>query len=97
MTERGLAAAEGSSVDHGGAARADVLERNLALSRERLRMRAADVVELARVLASGSSDAAVQRESADVVDAIAQVKTGRRGFHNDVPQEDVVISKAVVV
>ena len=36
-------------------------------------------------------------DGTDVVDAIAKVKTGRRGFHNDVPQDDVVISKAVVV
>src|SRR5512134_3285837 len=32
---------------------------------------------------------------ADVVDAIEQVKTGRSGFHNDVPLEDVVIRRAV--
>ena len=33
----------------------------------------------------------------DVVDAIEGVKTGRKGFHDDVPLEDVVITKAVVV
>src|SRR3954471_10894121 len=32
----------------------------------------------------------------DVVDAIEGVKTGRKGFHDDVPLEDVVIEKAVV-
>ena len=36
-------------------------------------------------------------DGADVVDAIEQVKTGRSGFHNDVPVEDVVIRRAVVV
>jgi len=36
-------------------------------------------------------------EGADVVDKIEQVKTGRSGFHNDVPLEDVVIRRAVVV
>jgi peptidyl-prolyl cis-trans isomerase B (cyclophilin B) len=30
----------------------------------------------------------------DVVDKIAQVKTGQRGYHGDVPKDDVVISKA---
>jgi len=34
-------------------------------------------------------------EGADVVDKIRAVKTGRRGFHDDVPKEDVVIEKAV--
>ncbi|SDI51571.1 peptidylprolyl isomerase [Variovorax sp. OV700] len=34
---------------------------------------------------------------ADVVDKIKAVKTGRKGFHDDVPLEDVVIEKAVVV
>ena len=34
---------------------------------------------------------------ADVVDNIKAVKTGRKGFHDDVPLEDVVIEKAVVV
>jgi peptidyl-prolyl cis-trans isomerase B (cyclophilin B) len=33
----------------------------------------------------------------DIVDRIKSVKTGRKGFHDDVPQEDVVIEKAVVV
>ncbi|MBI2771369.1 MAG: peptidyl-prolyl cis-trans isomerase [Burkholderiales bacterium] len=33
----------------------------------------------------------------DVVDKIKAVKTARRGFHDDVPAEDVVIEKAVVV
>ena len=32
----------------------------------------------------------------DVVDGIKAVKTGRKGFHDDVPLEDVVIEKAVV-
>jgi peptidyl-prolyl cis-trans isomerase B (cyclophilin B) len=32
----------------------------------------------------------------DVVDRIKAVKTGRKGFHDDVPQDDVVIQKAVV-
>ncbi len=33
----------------------------------------------------------------DVVDAIEKVKTGRSGFHDDVPKEDVMIVKAVEV
>jgi len=33
----------------------------------------------------------------DVVDAIKAVKTGRKGFHEDVPLEDVVIEKAVAI
>ncbi len=33
----------------------------------------------------------------DIVDAIKAVATGRKGFHDDVPKEDVVIEKAVVV
>ena len=33
----------------------------------------------------------------EIVDAIEQVKTGRKGFHDDVPLEDVVITRAVVV
>ena len=33
----------------------------------------------------------------EVVDAIEQVKTGRKGMHDDVPLEDVVITKAVLV
>jgi peptidyl-prolyl cis-trans isomerase B (cyclophilin B) len=32
---------------------------------------------------------------ADVVDKIKAVKTGRKGFHDDVPMEDVIIQKAV--
>jgi len=32
----------------------------------------------------------------DIVDRIKGVKTGRKGFHDDVPQQDVVIEKAVV-
>ena len=33
----------------------------------------------------------------EVVDAIRQVATGKRGFHGDVPKEDVVIEKAVAL
>jgi peptidyl-prolyl cis-trans isomerase B (cyclophilin B) len=33
----------------------------------------------------------------EVVDAIEQVKTGRSGFHDDVPLEDVVIQRATVL
>ena len=33
----------------------------------------------------------------DVVDRIKAVKTGRKGFHDDVPNEDVVIEKAVAI
>ena len=33
----------------------------------------------------------------DVVDAIEAVKTGRRGFHDDVPLENVTIEKAIEV
>jgi peptidyl-prolyl cis-trans isomerase B (cyclophilin B) len=36
-------------------------------------------------------------EGKDVVDAIEKVKTGRSGFHDDVPLEDVVIERAVEV
>ncbi|MBN8777308.1 peptidylprolyl isomerase [Thiomonas arsenitoxydans] len=36
-------------------------------------------------------------EGQDVVNKIKSVKTGRKGFHDDVPQEDVVILKAVEV
>jgi len=36
-------------------------------------------------------------EGLDVVEAIRAVKTGRSGFHQDVPVEDVVIEKAEVV
>jgi peptidyl-prolyl cis-trans isomerase B (cyclophilin B) len=33
----------------------------------------------------------------DVVDKIRAVKTGRKGFHDDVPNDDVVIEKAVAL
>ncbi len=33
----------------------------------------------------------------EVVDAISSVKTGRKGFHEDVPLQDVVIEKAVAL
>ena len=33
----------------------------------------------------------------DVVDKIGKVKTGRKGFHDDVPVDDVVIQKASVI
>jgi peptidyl-prolyl cis-trans isomerase B (cyclophilin B) len=33
----------------------------------------------------------------DVVEKIRKVKTGSKGFHQDVPLDDVVIEKAVVV
>lgn len=33
----------------------------------------------------------------EVVDAIEKVRTGRKGFHDDVPLEDVVIERAVLV
>ena len=36
-------------------------------------------------------------EGQDVVDKIRSVKTGSKGFHQDVPVDDVVIEKAVVV
>lgn len=36
-------------------------------------------------------------EGLDVVDKIKKVKTGSKGFHQDVPADDVVIEKAVVV
>lgn len=36
-------------------------------------------------------------EGKEVVDAIAKVKTGSSGFHQDVPQEDVIILKAEVI
>ena len=32
----------------------------------------------------------------DVVDKVKAVKTGRKGFHDDVPLEDVIIEKATV-
>jgi peptidyl-prolyl cis-trans isomerase B (cyclophilin B) len=33
----------------------------------------------------------------DVVDTIEKVRTGRKGFHDDVPLEDVRIEKAVEI
>lgn len=36
-------------------------------------------------------------EGNEVVDQIKGVATGRKGFHNDVPVEDVVITKAEIV
>lgn len=33
----------------------------------------------------------------DVVDKIKAVATGRKGFHDDVPKEDVIITKAVAL
>jgi peptidyl-prolyl cis-trans isomerase B (cyclophilin B) len=36
-------------------------------------------------------------EGQDVVDKIRKVATGTRGFHRDVPVEDVVIKSAEVV
>ncbi|WP_347485406.1 peptidylprolyl isomerase [Vandammella animalimorsus] len=36
-------------------------------------------------------------EGTDVVDKIKAVATGRRGFHDDVPKDDVVITKAVAL
>jgi peptidyl-prolyl cis-trans isomerase B (cyclophilin B) len=36
-------------------------------------------------------------EGTDVVDAIEKVRTGRKGFHDDVPLEDVVITNATAV
>ena len=33
----------------------------------------------------------------EVVDQIKAVKTGRKGFHDDVPKEDVIIEKAVAL
>jgi peptidyl-prolyl cis-trans isomerase B (cyclophilin B) len=36
-------------------------------------------------------------EGLDVLDVIRKVKTGSKGFHQDVPVEDVVIEKAVIV
>jgi len=36
-------------------------------------------------------------EGQDVVDKIGKVKTGKSGFHGDVPLEDVVIERAEVV
>ncbi len=39
----------------------------------------------------------VDSDGQKVVDKIAGVKTGTRGFHGDVPKEDVVIEKAVAL
>jgi peptidyl-prolyl cis-trans isomerase B (cyclophilin B) len=36
-------------------------------------------------------------DGTSVVDAIEQVRTGRKGFHDDVPLDDVTILRAVVV
>lgn len=36
-------------------------------------------------------------EGLDVIEKIRKVKTGSKGFHQDVPVDDVVIEKAVVV
>ncbi len=36
-------------------------------------------------------------EGLDVIDKIRQVKTGKSGFHSDVPVQDIVITKAQVV
>ena len=36
-------------------------------------------------------------EGMEVVDAIEKVRTGRKGFHDDVPLEDVLIERATVV
>ncbi len=36
-------------------------------------------------------------EGMDVIDAIRGVRTGSKGFHQDVPVEDVVIEKAEVI
>jgi len=36
-------------------------------------------------------------EGADVVDAIKGVRTGNKGYHGDVPIEEIVIEKATVV
>ena len=36
-------------------------------------------------------------EGMEVVDKIAEVKTGRYGFHQDVPVEDVIIEKAEII
>ncbi|HUH39624.1 MAG TPA: peptidylprolyl isomerase, partial [Castellaniella sp.] len=36
-------------------------------------------------------------EGTDVVDAIKKVKTGTKGFHQDVPVEDVIIESATLV
>jgi len=36
-------------------------------------------------------------DGTDVVDAIKKVKTSRKGYHDDVPVEDVIIEKAVAL
>ncbi len=36
-------------------------------------------------------------DGTDVVDAIRKVRTGSKGFHGDVPVEDVIIEKAEIV
>ena len=36
-------------------------------------------------------------EGMDIVEKIKKVKTGSKGFHQDVPADDVVIEKAVIV
>ena len=36
-------------------------------------------------------------DGTDVVDAIRKVRTGTKGFHGDVPVEDVIIEKAEIV
>ncbi|MEO6958956.1 MAG: peptidylprolyl isomerase [Burkholderiaceae bacterium] len=36
-------------------------------------------------------------EGTDVVDKIKEVKTGNKGFHQDVPLEDVILEKASIV
>ncbi|WP_234041035.1 peptidylprolyl isomerase [Advenella mandrilli] len=36
-------------------------------------------------------------EGTDIVDQIENVKTGNRGFHQDVPADDVIIQKASIV
>lgn len=36
-------------------------------------------------------------EGMDVVDAIKGVNTGRKGYHDDVPIEDIIIEKATVI
>jgi peptidyl-prolyl cis-trans isomerase B (cyclophilin B) len=33
----------------------------------------------------------------EIVDQIKAVPTGRKGFHDDVPKEDVIIQKAVAI
>ena len=33
----------------------------------------------------------------EVVDKLGKVKTGRKGYHDDVPVQDVVLEKATVI